>query len=108
MLCSLHEAILRALRGVYVITVRAVLLLDDALPGEMTRQCLLAVLVDCGALSKFLQRVSEDQLVVRSREEGGRHIDKNGDPRIVVVRKDLSAKEDCGKATASKITSQVR
>lgn len=77
-------------------------------PGDMPLQTLLAIFMLGMAGMDLLQAVPHEELVVSGCEDGGGHVDQDGNPGITVeIREGLLTEEDGGHDTRTQIPGQV-
>lgn len=70
----------------------------------MPRQPFLAVLMLIVILTDQIQTIAHQKLIISRREQRGRDVDKNSNPRVVVVGEDFAAEEDGGDDAGAKVT----
>nr|POE93576.1 hypothetical protein CFP56_19588 [Quercus suber] len=76
--------------------------------GRVQLQAVVAVLVHGLALGDAAEGIAHEHLVVARGEQGGGHVDEDGDPGVVMVGEDLAAVEDGGHEAGAEVTREVR
>lgn len=74
---------------------------------QMPRQALLPILMPIVILPNQIQTIPHQELIVPRREQGSRHVDQDGDPRVVVVGEDFAAEEDGGDDAGAQVTGEI-
>lgn len=75
--------------------------------AQMPLQPLIAMLMHSPPSPQLRQAIAHDELVVAGGEDGGGHVDEDGDPRVATIGEGLAAEEDGGDDARAQVARQV-